>query len=356
MTGLAPSTYEAMLALWLGDGYPVGSLVPLGLTRLLDVDPAWTWQPYLGFLAALLALVLYELVGGVVRSPRLRALVAATASASALLYGYALWGGVKELYAAVLLALLAATASLVWKAGDGRRSCRPLPQPRSSTGSAWRERSGSSRSSPSSSSEHGAVAALPTVGLAALATLALALPALVAAPRFLDNANEVARGTDDTGNLLGPLSPWQLAGIWPSADFRVAPDESRATIVLVGVALAACALGAVLAYRRRAWRLLVLLATAVVGALVFQRLVRALDRGEGARDRLTRRSRARARRRRGARRSRGAGSRERSCSPRSSAASRGRTRSPRATRTWRRVAGSRSSRRSGSGTRATARR
>ena len=109
-----------------------------------------------------------------------------------------------------------------------------------------------------------------TVALAALGSLALALPALVAAPEFLDNANEVARGTDDTGNLLGPLSLWQLAGIWPSDDFRVAPEESRATIVLVGVALAACALGAVLAYRRRAWRLLVLLATSVVGALVFQ--------------------------------------------------------------------------------------
>jgi hypothetical protein len=33
VTGLAPSTYEAMLALWLGEGYPVGSLLPLGLTR-----------------------------------------------------------------------------------------------------------------------------------------------------------------------------------------------------------------------------------------------------------------------------------------------------------------------------------
>ena len=61
VTGLAPSTYETMLALWLGEGYPVGSLVPLGVTRIVDVDPAWTWQPYLSFLGALLALVLYEL-------------------------------------------------------------------------------------------------------------------------------------------------------------------------------------------------------------------------------------------------------------------------------------------------------
>ena len=105
--------------------------------------------------------------------------------------------------------------------------------------------------------------------LAALAALALALPALVAAPSFLDNANEVARGTDVNGNLLGPLSPWQLAGIWPSTDFRVEPEQVRATIVLVGIALAACALGAVVAYRRRAWSLLVLLATGLAGAFVF---------------------------------------------------------------------------------------
>ncbi len=123
-SGLAPSTYETLLTILFGLGYPIGSLLPLGVTRLLDVDPAWTWQPYLAFLAALLALVLYELVGGVVRARWLRALVAVTASSSALLYGYALWGGVKELYAAVMLALLAATASLVWK---GRRRAALVP-------------------------------------------------------------------------------------------------------------------------------------------------------------------------------------------------------------------------------------
>ena len=269
VTGLAPSSYEAMLTFWLGDGYPLGSFLPLGVTRLVDVDPAWTWQPYLAFLAALLALVLYQLVGGVVRSPRLRALVAATASASALLYGYALWGGVKELYGAVLLALLAATMSLAW---SGRRRAALIPAVAASAFldglsvagaiwlvpvaavvlvQGWRRRR------------------LGTVALAALAALVLALPALVAAPRFLDNANEVARGTDVNGNLLGPLSPWQLAGIWPSTDFRVEPEQVRATIVLVGLALAACVVGAIVAYRRGAWSLLVLLATGLAGAFVF---------------------------------------------------------------------------------------
>ena len=35
VTGLAPSSYEAMLTFWLGDGYPLGSFLPLGVTRLL---------------------------------------------------------------------------------------------------------------------------------------------------------------------------------------------------------------------------------------------------------------------------------------------------------------------------------
>ncbi len=266
---LAPSTYEAMLSLWLGDGYPVGSFLLLGVTQLLDVDPAWTWQPYLSFLAGLLALVLYELVRGVVASRPLRALVAVTASASALLFGYALWGGVKELFAAVLLGLIAASIPLAWSSRapaalvpgvaaaaflDGLSVAGAIwlvPLLVVALVGAWRRRT--------------IVTALVACG----AGLVLALPALVAAPKFVDNANEVARGADDTGNFLGPLSPWQLVGIWPSTDFRVEPDEARATIVLVGVALAACAFGGVVAYRRRAWRLLVLLGTMVAGALVF---------------------------------------------------------------------------------------
>ena len=63
--GLAPSTYEATLAVNLAHGYPTGSLLPLGVgSRLVGSDPAWTFQPYLSLLAALLALGLYELARG----------------------------------------------------------------------------------------------------------------------------------------------------------------------------------------------------------------------------------------------------------------------------------------------------
>jgi len=269
VSGLAPSTYEAMLTLWLGDGYPVGSLLPLGLTKLVGIDPAWTWQPYLSLLGALLALGLYELSGEIVRSRPLRALIAVTAASSALLYGYALWGGVKELFAAALLALLAATLPLLW-----RPRSRPAVVPAvaaaafldglSAAGAIWL-------------APLAAVALLVArrthrwrqLGVGACVGLLLAAPALAAAPTFLDNAEEVARGTDDMGNLLGPLRVWQLAGVWPSSDFRVDPADVRATGILVALAVGACLAGAVAASRCRAWRLLLLFGTTVAGALTF---------------------------------------------------------------------------------------
>jgi hypothetical protein len=109
--GLAPSSYETTLAVNLGHGYPVGALLPLGVGRaLVGVDGAWVYQPYLAFLAAMLALVLYELAGYVVRSRPLRVVAAALGGQSALLYGFALWGGIKELAAAPIVALVAALA------------------------------------------------------------------------------------------------------------------------------------------------------------------------------------------------------------------------------------------------------
>ena len=65
LAGLAPSTYEATLATTLALGYPTGSLMPLGVGhQLLAYDIAWLYQPYLAFMAMLLALTLYALSSG----------------------------------------------------------------------------------------------------------------------------------------------------------------------------------------------------------------------------------------------------------------------------------------------------
>src|SRR6266576_6683085 len=125
--GLAPSSYEATLAFNLPSGYPIGAFLPLGVGRaLVGQDAAWVFQPYLAFLAAMLALAFYTLVTPLVKSPWLRGLAVFVASQAALLFAYSLWGGAKELAAAWLLALLAALAAQALRESGRARSLLPL--------------------------------------------------------------------------------------------------------------------------------------------------------------------------------------------------------------------------------------
>ena len=75
---------------------------------LAGQDVAWLFQPYLAFLGSMLALSLYGAIAGTLRKGWVPALAAFVASQAALLFGYALWGGVKEVAAAWMVALAAA--------------------------------------------------------------------------------------------------------------------------------------------------------------------------------------------------------------------------------------------------------
>ena len=75
--------------------------------------------------------LLWELLAPVVPSAWLRAFVAFIAAQSALLFGYAAWGGIKELTAAFLLALGVAVGGAAaraprraWRAADRARRGR----------------------------------------------------------------------------------------------------------------------------------------------------------------------------------------------------------------------------------------
>src|SRR5680860_113864 len=119
LSGLEPSTYRATLEFNLAGGYPVGVFLPFGTAqKLVGGDLAWVFQPYLSFLAAMLSLGLWQIGGGLLRRPGLRALVAFVAAQPALLFGYALWGGVKEMGAAVFVVLAAALAPSAVRAFD----------------------------------------------------------------------------------------------------------------------------------------------------------------------------------------------------------------------------------------------
>ena len=250
--GLAPSSYEATLAINFENGYPVGGFVPLVVAaELLGTDPAWLFQPYLAVLGALLALALWELGRGMVASPALRALVAATASCSALLVGYYLWGGIKEMLTAGLVAALCASMTpprtrallgsgvlvvglvgaasvggLVWAAPAlglaGIRAVRGSPR----ANRAW-------------------------VVVAAALALALVVAGVVLTGARLSPFRDSFTNQDDLGNLAEPLELAQLAGIWPASDFRFDPGVEGAAWGLIAVVVAAALAGIVGAGRRK---------------------------------------------------------------------------------------------------------
>jgi hypothetical protein len=273
MAGLAPSSYQATLANYLAVGSPVGSNLPLGLGgKLVGQDIAWLFQPYLAFLGAMFALGAYELTARLIASRGLRALSAFVASQAALLYAYSLWSGIKEMAAAAIIVLLAALTAPVL---EGRTQLRALLPPAAASaallsvltvgGIVW-------------------LAALLVPALvvgirlrgrpfattgSALAAVALALsvPSLVTASVFIRHTTKgnVFTSSTQLGNLGRPLSKLQLFGIWPASDFRVDPTNLDATHILVGVAVAAALLGLGWAWHRRAWGLLLYVATVSIG-------------------------------------------------------------------------------------------
>jgi hypothetical protein len=264
--GLEPSTYQATLAFTLGAGYPVGALLPLGVSgQLVPSDNAWLFQPYLAVLAALLALCLYHLASLVIAARPLRVVAAFLAAQPALLYGYGLWGGVKELFGAALLPSVLAMAPLALRRGGIRAALVPgiglaalfagltlgsilwlAPIPAAMLFAAARGRRRAA------------------VGLAIAA-----VPLAIVAHDWFSKAGGGAVRADELGNLVRALNPLQVLGIWPSGDFRFRPHSWHATIVLLAVTACAAVLGALEMWRRRAWTALAYVALAAAGAVAF---------------------------------------------------------------------------------------
>jgi len=272
LAGLPPSTYEATLATSLTLGYPTGSLMPLGIGHvLLSYDIAWLYQPYLTFLAALLALSLYALLEGVIPSKPFRAAAAFIAAQPAVLFGYALWGGVKELAGAWLLALIAAL--LPWAIARGPRAAIPLGAATATLvcvlslpGGGWLFPALLAAAAVAFLGPRRALVS-KTAALVA-ATAVLAVPAFVAAASWLSHLTAFGKESE-LGNLIGPLSGFQLFGIWLAGDFRVHPHNSAPTYVLIALVLAAGAVGLWWAWRQRSWALPAYLVIAGLGCAIY---------------------------------------------------------------------------------------
>jgi hypothetical protein len=249
---------------------------------LSGIDSAWIFQPYLACCAVAVGLGIYALVEPVVQSPRLRALVAFVAAQPALLYGYAMWGGIKELTAAFLLVLGAALFARVM-ATRAESPRRLLPLAIAGAGlivtlgagaAAWvvpalialvtvwvlRARR----------SELGGV--LRDVAVLSVMTAVLALPMWVVLRSFLGHdSNLFASGlpvSEQLGNLLHPLSGWQLAGIWPVGDFRLRAP-TLATVLLIALVVLAAVVAICWTVRRRQYTVVAYVALALVGCAVF---------------------------------------------------------------------------------------
>ena len=274
--GLAPSTYETLLDAAYVNGYPLGSLLPLGAgSTLVREDVAWLWQPYITFLAILVGLALYQLVSELVGSRVLRAVIAFVAAQAALAYGYALWGGVKELFTTAVVVTIAALVPLTVRQPHVK-SALPLAAASAALvgtlsvgGAAWlapplaaacfllvRDRG------------FGPAARLSVAFVAA--TAAFAVPALATTAKWLSRSGIDSVATaDEYGNLRRRLSWLQVFGIWPHGDFRTPPNSLAATYVLVALVGVGAIAAVAFAWRRRAWSLPVALGAAVLACLVY---------------------------------------------------------------------------------------
>jgi hypothetical protein len=274
LAGLAPSTYEATLATTIKTGYPTGSLMPLGIGhQLLAYDIAWLYQPYLTFMAALLALALYAVLELTIPSRPWRAAASFLAAQPAILFGYALWGGIKELAGAWLLATIAALVPWTLLGRRGPLAAVPLAAVcaallcvLSLPGGVWLLPAIIAVSLLIALRPEPAL--LERAGVFALALGVLAIPAFVASVSFLGQVSNYSKGTE-LGNLIPPgLSKLQLFGIWPGGDFRLRHDPAPVKVLIVLV-IAAAAVGVWWAWRQESWALLLYVATAGIGCALY---------------------------------------------------------------------------------------
>jgi hypothetical protein len=276
LDGLAPSSYEATLDLNLPKGYPTGIFVPYGIGHeLVGEDLAWLFQPYEAVLGGLLALCVYALAAPLVASARVRALISLIAAQSALLVGYAMWGGVKEIAGAMLVALIAGLAMLPLRAGlgllGGLRAAIPVALAAAallatlSPGAAvWLAPLLVPVAVAALRGLGGRATLERAAGVAAL-TAALSVP-VVAIGGLLPLDAGPLTNERSLGNLLEPLSPAQAFGIWPSGDFRLEPDAPALAYALIAVVGAFGLAGLALAWRAGARAAVLYIAGAVVGS------------------------------------------------------------------------------------------
>jgi hypothetical protein len=275
LSRLSLSSYSALLNDYLSTSYPTGADLPIGVFgKLVGQDVAWLFQPEQALMMAFGSAAVWELLSGVVASRRLRALVAFLAAQAALLYAYYLEASIKEVATTWVITTTLVLVVVVLRRGERWRAAIPLviaaaggyyvlgaaiapwiavPLVGFVLVVAWRLR----HRAAAMSRQRLAVSA------AAIIVIGGGLLALVIdrALNFAHVAEAVLTQPGVLGNLFTPLPKWQMFGIWPSDDFRVAMTAGASlTYALIGAAIVSGFLGVAWAVRRRLWPPLLLLA------------------------------------------------------------------------------------------------
>lgn len=272
--GLAPSSYERVLAAnW--PWYPIGAFAPLGvLAQLVPVDAAWLMPSFMAVVAGLISLVAAHVLTAS-GCPRWVSVTGAfIAPQAALLYGFALWGGVKELVVVLLLFCLVALA--VFDTGQGsERSLAPVLGVVTAALIAVAGPAGALTAVPVVAwwfalllRVHPRGWRRPIAWLAGVSVVCAAPTLVLFTSGAVGELWGFAGSDDDIGPLAGPLSPWSVTGIWPTGDFRTNPDLM---VVAVGAGLVVVALASVgfaVGVTRRRWAVPTLVSAALV-VLIF---------------------------------------------------------------------------------------
>jgi len=277
--GIPPSSYEATVQINLSAGYPLGAFIPLGIGHeMTGSDSAWLFQPYLSLMAAFMSLVFYEIVKPVITDSRIRAAVVFIAAQPALLVGYALWGGIKEVATALVVAVFAATAIWLIESGEWR-SIRWTTPAAIGAGAALIGVMGAGGAPWLAAVILGVVLLMAVkliwlsrmpegvpretlivfgarAGVVAVGVAAIGLPTVFAAGELFSPNQGPLTNTTEMGNLIRVLSLAQVAGPWPVGDFRIEPESHFLTVLLVAATAVAWGFGLWASIRSRAWALL----------------------------------------------------------------------------------------------------
>lgn len=278
-SGLGTSDYRSLLQEYYVDAaYPSGGATVLGsLARIVGVDVAWVFQPYLSVLIGVLALAISGLVQPVVGSARRAALIGLIGAQPALLTGFVMQGSMKEVATVALLATAAAMVGTAAAEPKRYRCAIPLgvavaacigvigPSavawlvPLLAGWAALLAADGSSR-------RIGAA----TVAVAGACTVVLALPTVLLLGTSAATASSVATAPGELGNLLVPLEVRQAVGVWLAGDFRAHPVGFAAvvTAALQVLVVALAVAGMVWSWRRRSWDVALYAAASVAGSLL----------------------------------------------------------------------------------------